>query len=84
MRDYYDLKLIEEQGGLSIEDGIALFLERYGVGPQGEQLRHIVSALGYLDDVEEDDLLPVSKQELAAWWQARQARLVRHLARNPL
>jgi hypothetical protein len=84
MRDYYDIKLIEEQGHLTVEDGIALFLERYGVGPASEALRHVVGTLGYLDDVEEDDALPTSKAELTDWWQTRQARLVRHLARNPM
>jgi hypothetical protein len=84
MRDYYDIKLIETQGNLTVEDGIALFLERYGVSPGSEQLRHVIRALGYLDDVEEDDALPIGKDELAAWWKKRQARLVRHLARNPL
>jgi hypothetical protein len=84
MRDYYDIKLIEEQGKLTVEDGIALFLERYEVGPASEELRHIVSALGYLDDLEEDDALPISKAELTDWWEKRQARLVRQLARNPM
>jgi hypothetical protein len=40
--------------------------------------------MGYLDDLEQDDALPVGKGELADWWRKRQARLVRHLARNPL
>jgi hypothetical protein len=84
MRDYYDLKLIDERGGLTIEDGIALFLARYDISPQSDALQHIVLALGYLDDVEEDDALPIRKAELAAWWQQRQVQLVRHLARNPL
>ena len=83
MRDYYDLKVIEERGNITLEDGIALFLERYDVSPQSDALRHIVRALGYLDDVEEDRALPVSKLELSAWWRRRQARLVRQLARNP-
>ncbi len=84
MRDYYDLKVIEEQEGITIEDGIALFLERYDAGPQSDTLQHIIRALGYLDDVEEDRALPVSMVELADWWRKRQARLIRHLARNPL
>ena len=83
MRDYYDIKVIEERGNITLEDGIVLFLERYDVSPQSDALRHIVRALGYLDDVEEDRALPVSKLELSAWWRRRQARLVRQLARNP-
>jgi DNA-binding MarR family transcriptional regulator len=83
MRDYYDLRLIEERGGLTLEDGITLFLERYDVSPQSDTLQHIVRALGYLDDIEEDDALPISKADLADWWRERQVRLLRHLARNP-
>jgi len=84
LRDYYDLKLIEEEGGVTIEDGIAFFLERYDVSPASDALQHVIRALGYLGDVEEDDRLPMSRDELADWWADRQARLIRHLARNPL
>jgi predicted nucleotidyltransferase component of viral defense system len=84
LRDYYDLKLIEEEGGITIEDGIAFFLERYDVSAASDALQHVIKALGYLDDVEEDDRLPVGKDELAGWWADRQVRLIRHLARNPL
>jgi hypothetical protein len=84
MRDYYDIKTIEEQAGLTVEDGIALFLERYNVNVGSEALRHIVIALGYLDDLEQDEALSIGKDELADWWKKRQARLVRHLSRNPL
>jgi Nucleotidyl transferase AbiEii toxin, Type IV TA system len=84
LRDYYDIKAIEQQAGLTVEDGIALYAERYDISSRSDTLAHIVSALGYLDDIEEDDALPVGKDELAAWWKTRQARLVRHLSRNPL
>ncbi len=84
LRDYYDVKLIEEQGQLSVEDGLALFLDRYGVRPEDEQLQHLVRALGYLEDADEDEALPIGKAELEAWWQQRQARLVRHLSRHSL
>jgi predicted nucleotidyltransferase component of viral defense system len=84
LRDYYDLKLIEEEGGITIEDGIAFFLERYDASPASDALQHVVRALGYLGDVEEDDIVPMGRDELADWWGERQARLIRHLARNPL
>jgi predicted nucleotidyltransferase component of viral defense system len=84
LRDYYDIKMIEQQTGLTVEDGLALFIERYDASSTSETIRHIVTALGYLDDIEEDDALPISKDELADWWRTRQARLVGHLSRNPL
>jgi hypothetical protein len=38
-------------------------------------------ALGYLDDIVEDEALPVGKKDLTAWWRHRQAKLVRELGR---
>ena len=84
LRDYYDIKAIEERSGLSVEDGLVFFMERYRVTAQDTAVGQTVKALGYLDDIEEDDLLPLSKDELSAWWGKRQASLVRNLARNPL
>jgi hypothetical protein len=81
LRDYFDLKLIEEQGGITVEDAIAYYMVRFGVSEPGHiSIRHVVEALGYLDDVDEDKLLPVKKKELERWWKARQVRLIRNLA----
>ncbi len=84
MRDYYDLKMIDEEGGISIEAGLSLFLERYDAKAYGEEFHQIIRALGYLDDAKEDESLPITKAELSKWWRARQAELVRNLDRNPL
>ncbi|MGO9320840.1 MAG: nucleotidyl transferase AbiEii/AbiGii toxin family protein [Solirubrobacteraceae bacterium] len=81
LRDYFDMMKLDQEGVVSLEDGIALFLERYGLNPAGDALTHLVQALGYLDDVEEDEALPIGKPELAKWWQGRQVRLVRELGR---
>lgn len=83
LRDYYDIKEIEGRTGLSVEDGLVFFMQRYGVAAEAAAIGEIVKALGYLDDIEEDDLLPISKDELSAWWAKRQRSLVKHLARNP-
>jgi len=84
MRDYYDLKMIDQEGTISIEAGLSLFLERYDAKAYGPELRQIIRALGYMDDVKEDESLPMTKAELSKWWRARQATLVRHLDSNPL
>ena len=84
MRDYLDVRAIDEQSPLSVEDGIALFLERYRLEPASEAVRSLVRAMGYLDDVEEDEALPISKDELAAWWRKRQASVIRSLGRTDL
>jgi Nucleotidyl transferase AbiEii toxin, Type IV TA system len=81
-RDYFDVMSIDENGAVTLEDGIALFLERYELTPSSEALPHLVSALGYLDDVEQDDSLPLDKRALARWWRERQSRLVREMSRR--
>ena len=70
---------IDERGGVSIEDGIALFLERYGLDSASEPLHHLIRSLGYLDDCEDDEAVPMSKHDLAAWWRKRQAEVIRNL-----
>jgi len=80
LRDYFDLKLIEEQGGISVEDALAHYMTRYRVDRTHTSIRHIVDAMGYLDDVDEDKLVPAKKRDLERWWKARQVRLMRNLS----
>jgi hypothetical protein len=82
MRDYFDVKAIDEQSSLSVEDGIALFLERYRLEPSSGALKALLGAMGYLEDVEEDEALPLAKDELEAWWRKRQAAVIRNLGRT--
>ncbi len=84
LRDYFDVKAIDEQSSHSIEEGIALYLARYRLDPSSEALRALVRAMGYLDDVEEDETLPATRKELAAWWQRRQVSVIRSLSRTDL
>lgn len=81
LRDYYDVKEIEEREGVSLEDGIALFRDRYGLDQASSAIRQLIMALGYLDDCDEDESLPMSKSELAEWWRKRHAKLIRNLSR---
>jgi hypothetical protein len=81
-RESADLDFFYHNSSVQLEDGIALFLERYELAPSSEALPHLISALGYLDDVEQDDSLSLNKRALARWWQERQPRLVRELSRR--
>lgn len=81
LRDYFDLMAIEQQARRTVEEGIALFVERYGRPPEPATAEPIVRALGYFDDVDDDLSLPVGKDEIAAYWQRRQPQLIRHIAR---
>lgn len=83
LRDYFDLKRIEEITGRSVEEGIGLYMTRYQVPPEHPSIGHIVEALGYLDDVDEDDMLPESHATIAVYWQRRQPQINRSLARFP-
>jgi Nucleotidyl transferase AbiEii toxin, Type IV TA system len=81
MRDYFDVKAIDEDGTVSVEEGIEAYVERYGVNPRGDALPHLYRALGDLSDVEVDEMLPTGKPELQRWWGRRQARLLRNSER---
>ncbi len=84
MRDYFDVKAIDEQSPLSVEDGIALYLNRYRLDPSSGAVKALIRAMGYLDDVEEDEALPTTREELAKWWQRRQASVIGNLGRTGL
>lgn len=84
MRDYFDVRAIDEQTPLSVEEGIALYLDRYRLDPSSGAVKSLIRAMGYLDDVEEDEALPTTREELAEWWQQRQASVIRNLGRTDL
>ncbi len=77
LRDYYDLMAIEQRTGRSVEEGLGLFLTRYEPPePAAQAIERIVTALGYLDDLDDDDLVPAARQDLARYWQQRQPALL--------
>ena len=80
LRDYFDLMAIEEGGVHRCEQGLAYYLDRYGLGPDDTSLTEIVRALGYLDDVADDPGLPVSRDVIEDYWRRRQPELVKSLA----
>jgi hypothetical protein len=82
LRDYFDLMRIEQLTGRGIEEGIGLYMARYGVPPEDASIPHIVQSLGYLDDVDEDDMLGAGKAEIAAYWRRRQPEVLRNLSRH--
>lgn len=83
LRDYFDLERIEELTDRRFEEGIGLYMTRYEVPPEHPSIAHIVEALGYLDDVDEDDMLPANRATIAAYWKRRQPEISRSLARFP-
>lgn len=76
LRDYFDLMIIEQMSGRTVEEGISLFVARFSPSYPEQALDHIVRGLGYFDDVDEDDSLPVSRQAIAEYWIGRQPAIV--------
>lgn len=87
LRDYVDLLAIEERTGRTVEEGIALYLRRFGLGDDHPSVRAIVGGLGWFDDVAGDPLLEVEQgpglfDRVRAYWQRRQPEVIAHLDRQ--
>lgn len=78
MRDYFDVKAIDENGAVSVEEGIELYVKRYDLNPNSDALPHLYRAMGDLSDVEVDESLPIGMAELQKWWSKRQAQVLRN------
>jgi hypothetical protein len=76
LRDYFDIMTIEQQGGRSVEEGLALFLARYQPDHAESAITPILLGLGYLDDVADDPFVPVERGGIARYWQRRQPEIV--------
>jgi len=82
LRDYFDLLVIDRDSPRHIEEGLALFGVKYPVRAPDESVAAIVRGLGYLDDVEDDPLVPIPRAEIEAYWATRLPEIVRHLSRT--
>ena len=85
LRDYFDLMCLETLGGLNLADGFDCYLARYGLDSDHASVRHILEALGYLDDVAEDPYLEQSagtdvRRTVTSYWKRRQPELLRSLS----
>ncbi|MGH3429263.1 MAG: nucleotidyl transferase AbiEii/AbiGii toxin family protein [Mycobacteriales bacterium] len=78
MRDYFDVKTIDEEGPISVEEGVELYMRRYGIDPSSDALPHLYRAMGDLSDVEADQKLPIDLVELQEWWSRRQVQVLRN------
>lgn len=81
LRDYFDVMEIERRLGRTAEEGLALYRRRYRVPAEHESVRHIILGLGYLDDADDDDALPVERKVIERYWQRRQPEILRHASR---
>ena len=79
LRDYFDIMKIEQDRSIMAETGLALAIEKYSPTQPDHYIKSIVRALGYLDDVEDDPALPVSRKVIVDYWMKRQRSLMRHI-----
>lgn len=82
LRDYFDLMVIDQQSGYPIEQGISFYLERYHPSVPEQSTMTLILSLGYLDDVVDDETVPVNRKVVADFWQARSVELAQNLDRN--
>jgi len=76
LRDYFDLMIIEQRAGRMVDEGLALFVERFQPEYPQQAINHILLGLGYFDDVDPDDALPVQRAEIVDYWTRRQPEIV--------
>ena len=68
---------IEERTDRAVEEGLGYFLARFQPADPQNQVTAVIRALGYLDDVDEDELLPAGKSDIAQYWQRRQPEVLK-------
>jgi hypothetical protein len=91
LRDYVDLMIIERDGNRFVEEGLALFVEKYQPTVPDQAIRLVLECLASLRDVEADPeltFLPgaraLTKVDVARYWSRRIPEVVAHLARGDL
>jgi hypothetical protein len=76
LRDYFDLMTIEQRTGRTADEGLALFVARFQPEYPQPAINHILLGLGYFDDVDPDDALPVPRSEIVDYWTRRQREII--------
>ena len=76
LRDYFDLMTIEQQKRRTVDEGLALFIERFQPEYPDQAINHILLGLGYFDDVDPDETLPAPRQQVVDYWTRRQREII--------
>lgn len=77
LRDYFDLKVIEERAGITVTQMLADYQERY---TDSSNLQHLIMSLGFFGYVDDDPSLPLTKTEIAAYWTNRPAAILKSMS----
>ena len=83
LRDYFDLMTIEQRTGRTADEGLALFVARFQPEYPQQAINHILLGLGYFDDVDPDDALPVPRSNIVDYWTRRQREIIAARGRLP-
>ena len=86
LRDYFDVMCIEQQAQISLEEGLGLYMRKYGIDPQHGSVHALVAGLGFFDDVEDDAALAHMagddvRDRVVAYFTSRHAAVVRAFRR---
>lgn len=81
LRDYVDLQAIEMEANRYVEEGLALFVERYQPRVPDVAVAAVVRALASFEDVPEDPSLEMTVEDIAGYWTRRVREVTRHLDR---
>jgi len=81
LRDYFDLMTIEQRTGRTADEGLALFVARFQPEYPEQAINHILLGLGYFDDVDPDNALPMPRSQIVDYWTRRQPEIVAALGR---
>ena len=81
LRDYIDIAAIDMSGGLRIEDGLRLHIERYGTGMQSQVVDHIVDLIANPGKLTADRVFGHQAEDTLAYLRERVPSLRAHIAR---
>lgn len=79
LRDYIDLKSIDEVGPYSLEDGFLFHMRRYGTTSASKDLERIINLLDSPGELDPDRVFDYQSSDTLAYLKARTPALRRHL-----
>lgn len=79
LRDYIDLKAIDDDGSYCLEDGLLFHMHRYGTRPSSRDLARIVDLLAHPGHLEEDRVFNGARGATLAYLRSRVPDLHDHL-----
>lgn len=82
LRDYFDILVIERDGGRRVEEGLDAFVRRYRPVAPEAALLHVIRGLGTFADVMDDPSLPMRRRVIEGYWSQRVPDLLRALDRR--